>query len=215
MPALTIHQGRVSRGTNRTAGQKVYDHTAGRAGVAYSGTSYATAAQEVAEQDPTRHQAGAPTRGVAVPLITMITVNHEELARTLKHEGVRAGEIIAYRAWRVINEGWFRSGDDRLHSVLMRDYVWYPDKPASGDVRTHGIYSFRDVIRSKEEYHYDPGVDGPLMLGKVKIWGEIVEHEAGYRSEFGKIVSLDYGDPELLDKFRKIYRVKHGGPVAR
>jgi hypothetical protein len=34
-----------------------------------------------------------------------------------------------------------------------------------------------------------------------------VEHEAGYRSEFGKILSLDYGDPELLGKFRKIYRV--------
>jgi hypothetical protein len=83
-----------------------------------------------------------------VPLITMINANHEELTQTLKHEGVRVGEIIAYRAWRVIDEGWFRSGDDRLHSVLMRDYVWYPDKPASGDVRMYGIYSFRDVIRS-------------------------------------------------------------------
>jgi hypothetical protein len=29
---------------------------------------------------------------------------------------------------------------------------------------------------------------------------------------FGKIVSLDYGDPELLKKFRKIYRVNQ---VAR
>ena len=54
-----------------------------------------------------------------------------------------------------------------------------------------------------------------MLFGKVKIWGEIVEHEEGYRSEFGKIASLDSGDPELLDKFRKIYRVKHGGPVAR
>ena len=26
--------------------------------------------------------------------------------------------------------------------------------------------------------------------------------KAGYRSEFAKIVSLDYGDPELLEKFR-------------
>jgi len=98
------------------------------------------------------------------------------------------------------------SGDDRLRSVFMRDYVWHPDEPASGDVRTHGIYSFRDVIHSRAEYGY-PGSVGPLLLGKVKIWGEIVEHEAGYRSEFGKIVSLDYGDPELLDKFRKVYRV--------
>jgi hypothetical protein len=29
----------------------------------------------------------------------------------------------------------------------------------------------------------------------------------GYRSQFAKIVSLDYGDAEFLDKFRKIYRV--------
>jgi len=34
-----------------------------------------------------------------------------------------------------------------------------------------------------------------------------VEHENGYRSQFGRIVSLDYGDPELLEKFCKIYRV--------
>ena len=91
--------------------------------------------------------------------------------------------------------------------MAVREYVWHPDEPATGDVRVHGIYSFRDVIRSKQEYGYDLGVDEPLLFGKVKIWGEIVEHEEGYRSQFAKIVSLDYGNPELLDKFRKIYRV--------
>ncbi len=142
----------------------------------------------------------------------MFTSNNNELTRNLKHDGVRVGEIIAYRAWRVIVLPWFESNDDRLHSVAMRDYVWYPDKPASGDVRTHGIYSFRDVIRSRHEYGYDPCADGPLLFGKVKIWGEIVEHEEGYRSEFGKIVSLDYGDPDLLEKFRNIYRVNQVPP---
>ena len=135
-----------------------------------------------------------------------VTSNRKnELARHFKH-GVRVGEIIAHRAWRVIKPRWLRSGDDRLHSVLMKNYVWHPDDPASGDVRTHGIYSFRDVIRSREEYLFYVG-NGPLLFGKVKIWGEVVEHEWGYRSQFGKVVSLDYGDPELLDKFRKIYRV--------
>ena len=141
--------------------------------------------------------------------------NDEDLAARLRHEGIRAGEIIAYRAWRVINPNWFRNGDNRLHSIFMQDYVWYPDQPASGDVQTHGIYSFRDVIRSNDQYGYTSVTDGPLLFGKVKIWGEVVEHQAGYRSQFGKIASLDYGDPELLDKFRKIYRVNHGGPVAR
>jgi hypothetical protein len=137
--------------------------------------------------------------------------NHNELAASLKYEGIRVGEIIAHRAWRVMGPGWLRRKDDRLHSVLMSDYVWHPDEPASGDVRTHGIYSFRNVIKSAADYGYDAAVRGPILFGKIKIWGEIVEHEAGYRSEFGKIVSLDYGDPELLGKFRKIYNVNQPG----
>jgi hypothetical protein len=143
-----------------------------------------------------------------------MTVNGNQnwLARHLKHDGVRVGEIIAYRAWQVIHPWWFRNADDRLHSVYMRDYVWHPDEPASGDVRTHGIYSFRDAIRAKYEYTNTSLDDGPLLFGKVKIWGEVVEHEAGYRSQFGKIVSLDYGDRELLEKFRKIYRMNQVPP---
>ncbi len=81
-------------------------------------------------------------------IIIITNRNQNELARSLRHEGIRVGEIIAYRAWRVINPGWFRSGDDRLRSVLMRDYVWHPDEPACGDVRTHGIYSFQEVMRT-------------------------------------------------------------------
>jgi len=138
------------------------------------------------------------------PVMLPMTTNNE-LTKTLRHEGIRIGEIIAYRAWRVIEGNWFRKGDDLLHSVLMQDYVWYPDRPASGDASTHGIYSFRDVVRSRDEYGYTQGRPGTLLFGKVKIWGEVVEHEAGYRSEFAKIVSLDYGDPELLKKFRRIY----------
>ncbi len=99
----------------------------------------------------------------------------------LRHQGIRVGEIIAYRAWRVLTGGiWFWSSDDRLHSVFMRDYVWHPDQPASGDVQTYGIYSFRDVIRSRGDYGYG-SQDGSLLFGKVKIWGEVVEHEEGYR----------------------------------
>ena len=134
----------------------------------------------------------------------MIT-NDNQLARTLRHEGIRIGEIIAYRAWRVIEANWFRRADDLLHSVFVRDYVWYPDRPASGNVRTHGIYSFRDAVRCRWDYGYTQGTHGTLLFGKVKIWGEVIEHEAGYRSEFAKIVSLDYGDSELLERFRSTY----------
>jgi len=141
-----------------------------------------------------------------VILVTPTYRNANKFATTLRHEGIRVGEIIAYRAWRVFKPHWWWNGDDRLHSVLMQDYVWHPNKPASGDVQTHGIYSFRDVIRSNEEYSYSVS-HATLLFGRVKIWGEIIEHGNGYRSQFGKIVSLDYGEPDLLEKFRKIYRL--------
>ena len=134
-----------------------------------------------------------------------MSARENRTAVRLHHEGIRVGEIVAYRAWRVIEPRWWRAGDDCLHSVLMKDYVWYPDEPASGDVRTHGIYSCRNVIRSAQDYWYSVG-RASLLFGKVKIWGEVVEHEWGYRSQFAKIISLDCGDPELLEKFRKIYR---------
>ena len=134
-----------------------------------------------------------------------MSARENRTAVRLHHEGIRVGEIVAYRAWRVIEPRWWRAGDDRLHSVLMKDYVWYPNEPASGDVRTHGIYSCRNVIRSAQDYWYSVG-RASLLFGKVKIWGEVVEHEWGYRSQFAKVISLDYGDPELLEKFRKIYR---------
>jgi hypothetical protein len=141
--------------------------------------------------------------------ILMITThpNQNELAASIQHEGIRVGEIIAYRAWRAVAPGWLHRRHDRLHSILISHYVWDPDEPASGDIREHGIYSFRNVIKSISEYGYDAGRYGPILFGKIKIWGEIVEHEAGYRSEFAKIVSLDYGDLELLAKFRQIYKL--------
>src|SRR5436305_13700502 len=127
-------------------------------------------------------------------------------AKAIRHSGIRLGEIIGYRAWRVIELRRLRRFENRLRSIAMWEYVWEPDIPASGDVQVHGVYSFRHVIRSMENLPHTLGC-GHLLFGKVKIWGEVVEHEWGYRSEFARIISLDYGDPELLEKFRLIYRV--------
>src|SRR6266508_1733599 len=160
-------------GTNRPAHQALYGSTAARAGVAYSGTDCATAAHQVARGNAAGHKSKTRASAAAEPMPNLVFItphrDQNELANSLRHEGIRVGEIIAYRAWRVIEPTWLRSGDDRLHSVLMTDYVWHPHEPASGDVGTHGIYSFRNVIRSREEYGYDSGTSTPLLFGKVKI----------------------------------------------
>jgi hypothetical protein len=96
--------------------------------------------------------------------------NEREVASTIRHEGIRVGEIIAYRAWRILGSTWLRRSDDRLHSVFMQDYIWHPGQRASGDVGKHGVYSFKNVIRSREQYGYT-GTGGQLLFGSVKIWG--------------------------------------------
>src|SRR5437763_15560012 len=111
------------------------------------------------------------------------TTDRNELANNLKHEGIRAGEITAYRAWRVMVPSWSERPDYCLHSVYKQEYVWDPEQPASGDVRFHGIYSFKQVIKAENSTDiHRRAIRSCLVVWK--IWGEIVEHEDGYRSEF-------------------------------
>src|SRR6266487_1538905 len=175
--ALLDHDGRRlgeknCAGTNPPAPQALYDNTAARAGVAYPGTYRATAAHQVARGNAAGQKSKTRAGTAAEPMsnLTFITPHRDqnELANSLKHEGIRVGEIIAYRAWRVIEPSCSRPGDDRLHSVFVRDYVWPPDEPASGDVKMHGIYSFRDVICSREEYGYSPWAAGHCYSARSK-----------------------------------------------
>src|SRR5213593_4826910 len=121
----------MTHGANRSADQTLYRSTVGRAGVAHFGTRCAAATQQSPQQPASCYQARTATGELARRRTTIMSPNDEDLAARLRHEGIRAGEIIAYRAWRVINPNWFRNGDNRLHSIFMQDYVWYPDQPAS------------------------------------------------------------------------------------
>lgn len=54
----------------------------------------------------------------------------------------------------------------------------------------------------------------PMVIGKVALWGDIVEHEYGYRAEFGKVKSLDkilWGDYGMLRELRTKYNCQTGG----
>lgn len=125
--------------------------------------------------------------------------------------GIRLGEIIGWRAWRVI--------DGKLVSFVM-SYPWFPGEPMVGDVNATAWGSFRTgvyALRSAETArrmimeHVSAciyiGGDLSVVLGRVSLWGEVVEHQGGYRAEFAKPHSLDemthgYCD---LPALRKLY----------
>lgn len=124
--------------------------------------------------------------------------------KPVTHSGIRAGEIIAPRAWRV--------DGDRLFSVYMND-EWLPGKPIQGDPRdkaSHGVHAFKDrssivqyLWHKSAAALFDGHIEAMLgipsenrkpkgfVIGTVAMWGEIVEHERGWRGEFGRIASID------------------------
>lgn len=61
-----------------------------------------------------------------------------------------------------------------------------------------GVFSFNDIslarlqisdmIQWRNEAQVVPD---PLILGSIKMWGEVVEHEQGYRAQYAKIASLE------------------------
>lgn len=116
----------------------------------------------------------------------------------LKRE-MHVGEITGYRAWRL--------EDGYLGSIYMKD-VWYPNQIIEGkgieDWDIRGVHAWKepnskqffDYIRGYMQRQYSPlyeEKDCPAIItGSVFLWGDVVEHEFGYRAEFAKIRSLDY-----------------------
>lgn len=122
-------------------------------------------------------------------------------------EGARIvlGEITAYRAW------WVRRFDDLCLCSLAHDYSWKPAKfpapHASGNVDEllraeplrlfGGVFSFKNPLDAKIEgaswlwWTHSNFALNCIALGSISIWGEVCEHERGYRAQFARVQSLD------------------------
>lgn len=102
-------------------------------------------------------------------------------------EGIRAGEIIAYRVWDI---------RDEILEAIASHFQWLPNTPVDGDVRAgQGVHCFKTMAsarRKAESMELCLGIIRvPLAVGSVEIWGEIVEHEHGYRAQYASIRSID------------------------
>lgn len=126
--------------------------------------------------------------------------------------------------------------EPRLQSAIM-DNIWQPGEIMTGapdewDVCRQGI-GRKGVNAHKEK---GPAISHAMLhvmetriraqsslmpqpypifaIGQVALWGEIIEHEHGYRAQYGKVHSLadvlshEGDDAELLAKLRRIYGVE-------
>lgn len=145
--------------------------------------------------------------------------------------GIRTGELIGHRLWWIVPDGlcslahWriWKPGETVVGNV--QDLV--PGWEMYSEPIWCGVYAFlrREQVAA-ELSEMREWLDRPhkgylafslhgrepmneaigLVGGTVKMWGDVIEHEHGYRAEFAKLHSIDeaFGDVDL-DQLRARY----------
>jgi len=117
-------------------------------------------------------------------------------------EGIRAGSVIGYRAWR-LSHG--------LLVSLSQERVWVPGEPMGAFGGPHdqggdGVYAYKS--RKLLDYHLSGS--SLYVTGTVWMWGKIIETEYGYRAEHAEVRSIDHigdlcGSAKVLREVSKLY----------
>jgi hypothetical protein len=110
---------------------------------------------------------------------------------------IRAGEIIGWRFWKL----W----DGFLYSVFV-PYTWHPgvserSSSKQGGLKNRGYHAFRDEGQAEREASLHPYIS-PAIIGSVAMWGEVIEHQHGWRSEYAAVRSITKitGDRDFSSK---------------
>jgi hypothetical protein len=98
---------------------------------------------------------------------------------------IRAGEIIGWRYWRL--------RDGLLESVFV-PYTWRPgvfERASSKHPGPYnmGYHAFKDIEQAQREaflFNYCRA----SVIGSVAMWGEVIEHAYGWRSEYAAVRSI-------------------------
>lgn len=128
-------------------------------------------------------------------------------------------DIIGWRIWRVTGSAYLRS--------LTAKTIWFPGEPMeAAEVADHGagkdgVHVFKERAGAVKELslYLDHVKGASYALGSVLLWGDVVEHERGYRAERAKIVSIDdvvwEGKPPWAEETKKalaFLRERYGVP---
>lgn len=152
--------------------------------------------------------------------------------RAIPHAGIRAGEIIGHRLWWVIDGQLSSLAHRRLwqpgetiygdtNKIVQEDYfflmhIWGGTYAfGHSDYCQPEINELKSYVAERRRGRAWPmmGWDacretGTFVVGTIKMWGDVVEHDHGYRAEFAKLHSIDglWGEGDI-DALRTRYGV--------
>ena len=141
---------------------------------------------------------GFPVSGATFAATTPITAPITA-GGTFEDAGIRAGEVVAYRCWQL--------RDGYLWSVFVDDFKWEPDVTQEGDPTEpmQGIHAFKNRLDACQYINWRDGSD--MVSGTVYLWGDVYEHERGYRASKARIASIDDSPYYDAAELRKTYNL--------
>lgn len=94
------------------------------------------------------------------------------------------GKILAWRNWR------YDQDSGLLCGPMLMECLWYPDGPMKSHELPsagwgNGFHAYKDRTRASS-------CSTIYIVGSVLLWGDIVEHQHGYRAEFAEVHSIDW-----------------------
>ncbi len=109
------------------------------------------------------------------------------LARELT-VGATTEPIVAWRAWALTGH---RDGTElMLRPVAGRSRPWRPMEPAEAACKHARLHGAPNVdcscgLHGTHDVEILRRTRCPAVLGRVAFWGRVIEHELGYRAQFG------------------------------
>ena len=178
-------------GRHRSASSQVH----GGADQASGGSAGGAAPNYAALTAATRSAFQAAAAGPS-PLLTAFDAPQP----AIEDAGIKAGEIVGYRCWRL--------RDGLLCSCYLRYTVWQPGEIMEGDPdQGEGVHAFKDrLMMGSYGYRYvHEGYGEVIVSGTVYLWGDVIEHERGYRASKAAIASIDDSPHYDAKALRKRY----------
>lgn len=122
----------------------------------------------------------------------------------VRDDGIVIGETVAWRCWRVTRQTYLAS--------MAMDVIWGSDEPMDGKIvcdhgqaDSGGVHAFKSQREALSYAGVRPVNQSlhaqTLAVGRVKLFGRIVEHEEGYRAEYARVAEItdvfgDFKQPE-------------------
>lgn len=111
----------------------------------------------------------------------------------VRDDGIVIGETVAWRCWRVTRQTYLAS--------MAMDVIWGSHEPMDGKIvydhgqgDSGGVHAFKSqraalsyagVDANNQNFHHQA-----IAVGRVKLFGRIVEHEKGYRAEYARVAEI-------------------------